>query len=183
MVEPRPHRVECTRLDRVRDRVGVADERGPAELADPLGDLAQGEVVGAGALDELGGGGPATTLGEVGDVRERCVEVVLAEVVRPERAAEQSEVPVEVVVLLEDLTVPPLRRLVRGRDDRAAVDEDLDVVGVAAGLGGAPLDVGVVLLGLLDRPARRVDAFRDQCREVAALLRDTGLEDHRLALG
>ena len=56
-------------------------------------------------------GSPAA-LGEVGDVRERRVEVVLAEVVRPERATEQGEVAVEVVVLLEDLALAPLRRLV-----------------------------------------------------------------------
>ncbi|MBI0375475.1 hypothetical protein JBE27_04065 [Streptomyces albiflaviniger] len=68
-------------LDGVGHRLRRVDERRTAEFRDGFHNLTQGEVLGLGAGDELDSAGAATLLGEVGDVRERGVQVVRAEVV------------------------------------------------------------------------------------------------------
>ena len=66
-------------------------------------------------LHQLQAAGAAALLGQVRDVGERRVQVVLAEVVRAEGTAEEAELAVEVVVGLVDVARQPGRLLVGAR--------------------------------------------------------------------
>ena len=114
-------------------------------LGDHLDGLAQRPAVLPGPVDDQVGAATAAALGEVGQVGERRVEVVLPEVVGTEGTAEEAELAVEVVVFLVDLPRTGPGGLVGRGDDRGAVGDDDDVVGVAPQGRGACLDVLVVL--------------------------------------
>ena len=89
-------------------------------------------------------------LGHVQDVGERRVQVVLAEVVPGERAAELGQRPVEVVVGELELVLDLARVRVGVADEHGDAGQDDDLVGIAA-LGERPgLDVGVERLACLD---------------------------------
>src|SRR5579863_9640199 len=158
-----------------------ADERPGPVLRSHLHGLAQRPAVIPGAADQFGAA-TAASLGEVGEVRERRVEVVLPEVVGAEGAAQEAQLAFEVVVFLVDFPGAGLGGLVGPGDHRGAVGENHDVVGVAAQGRGARLDVRVVLAGGLEGLAGGEDAFGDAGGQRPAFLRHAGLEDDRLPL-
>ena len=117
-----------------------------------------------------------------GLLRERGVQVVLAEVVPGERAAElcQGAVEVPVAGLQVQLDLAGLGVRVADVDRDARHDDDL--LRVAALGGGAALEVVVERLALRDGGGVGEDALADRGAQVAALLGVACLEDDRLAL-
>jgi hypothetical protein len=132
--------------------------------------------------DLLRAGAEAALRVDEGLLREGCVQVVLAEVVPGERAAElrqgATEVPVPGLQVELDLAGVGIR--VADVDRHAGHDDDL--LGVAALGLGAALEVVVERLALGDGGGVGEDALTDRGAQVAALLRVAGLEDDRLAL-
>ena len=115
-------------------------------------------------------------------VRERRVQVVLAEVVPAERAAELGQRAVEVVVGELEFAFDRPGVGVGVADDHADAGQDDDLVRVPALRQRPALDVGVEGLTLFDGRGVGEDALADGRAQVPPLVGVTGLEDHRLAL-
>ena len=169
--------------DLVGDGGRGARERGGLGGRDGLDRLPEREIAVAGELGDVLGVGAEAALGVLQRLlRERGVEVVLAEVVPGERAAELGQGLIEVLGGELELALDLARVGVGVADVDPHAGHHHHVVGVAALGGGAGLDVGVERLALLERGGVGEDALADRRAEVAALLGVARLEDHRLAL-
>ncbi|MNH04913.1 hypothetical protein D3C79_642200 [compost metagenome] len=166
---------------------GVGDLLGGAgEVAswarEAQGQLAQAQAFVAGQLLQLVGGALVAVVAEGAQVGERCIQLVLAEVVVVERAAEGDQGVLD-AHQVDGLLVAALHLCFVAADDGADARQDEQLVRVAAMACGALLQILVVGAGIAERLGVDEDCIGVLCGEVAPVLRHASLEDQRLALG
>ena len=96
-----------------------------------------------------------------------------------DRECGDAAVPAHQAVELEALLLRLVERLA---DDGESPGQNLDMVGVAADLGGPSLHVGVEGAAGLNRPARSKHHLRRLGSKLATGIRGAGLHHHRPAL-
>jgi hypothetical protein len=167
-------------FDFIRDGFGAADE-GALPAAQRIGGLSQGVALFGGDADDLFGVALVAVERDAGEVGEGRVELVLAEVVIVEGAAQLDQQFVEIERFFR-LARDAAGFLIRVGQRGGEAGEHLDMVGIAAKGGGAAFQVGVIFDAALDVLRRGEGAIGDAGAKVAAGAGIAGLEDDRLTL-